>query len=498
MTRRLRAPAALLPVLAACPLALSGCMDYQFNPIGRCVLQPGSVQVQLPKTSSADILFVVDDSPSMDPDQAALAASFKDFIQRMVETNVSRSGRGLDAIDFQIAVTTSSVFDAKPAETSCVGGDQCCATSACTNVASCERGTEQGCGGGQVCVTDPVLDPTFTSVAGIQARCCTPSACTASAGCAPGDRCPLMTTSFPTPLPSPSYCTPGVAAPGAPYAAGQYVSAGSNPKVLSFPKTLGWATWGTAAPDPRLLQIVWVGDEDDCSSPQSAPLTMASYTPGADSCVFDKHLPASSQREIAVADYARFFEALTAERHVSDLAAAFIVSAARCGNASGGERFLALADQLRAAGIDIVEGAVCDPFGPLLSAIADLAKPPSMLELPTLPGARAVTTVEILDASGQMVKACVPGADWCFMDCANPDGPCLAAGTSQCIAIDHVNGHCEAQAGQTYSAEYLGMLPAGGCLTGTDCASALGGGASAWTCVVETGMARGTCTCQGK
>ena len=71
-------------------------------------------------------------------------------------------------------------------------------------------------------------------------------------------------------------------------------------------------------------------------------------------------------------------------------------------------------------------------------------------------------------------------------------------GTSQCIAINHTNGHCEADPGQTYSADYLGMVPPGGCATRDDCASALGGRASAWSCVVEAGMARGTCTCTGK
>jgi hypothetical protein len=40
------------------------------------------------------------------------------------------------------------------------------------------------------------------------------------------------------------------------------------------------------------------------------------------------------------------------------------------------------------------------------------------------------------------------------------------------------------------------MVPAGGCATATDCASALGGATSAWSCVVEQGMSRGTCSCK--
>jgi len=571
MPRRLRALAALLPVLLACN-------DYQFSPVGSCVLQPGSVRVSLPKTSSADILFVVDDSPSMDPKQAALAASFQDFIRRMVDTNVGRAGRGLQPLDFQIAVTSSSIFTATPAATACVGGNSCCTTSACTDVASCTRGTSQGCGGGQVCVTDQVLDSSFTYVAGIQPRCCSVSACTPSGGCSPGDRCPVMQTTFPSPLPT-SQCSAGLATAGAPYPAGRFVSAGSNPRVLTFPKTLDWASWTTATPDPRLvglvgqfqqnvrvgscgageeqhleaarralllaygggqqvggvtfprsdakLVVVWVGDEDDCSSPPSAPLNVSAFSPGADSCVLDKHLPAGSQREYPVSEYASFLALLRQTARVADVGAAFIVSAALCSDGSyapadvcsgpptcpvapagcggvcggayaAGERFLALADQLRGAGMGVVEGSVCEAFGPLLAAIADLAKPPSMLQLPTQPAARAMTSVRIVDSTGVNVKTCQPGTDWCFVDCAAQNGACLATGTSQCVAINHTSGQCEADAGQTYSADYLGMVPSGGCLTAAECATALGGRESAWACVIEQGMSRGTCSCTGK
>jgi hypothetical protein len=574
MSRSLRALAALLPGLLACN-------DYQFTPVGSCLLQPGSVRVTLPKTSSADILFVVDDSPSMDPKQAALAASFREFIRTMVDASVGRAAHGLQPVDFQIAVTTSSIFAATPATTACAGGDLCCAVSSCTEVAACTRGTSEGCGGGQVCVTDQVLDGSYTFVAGLQPRCCSVSSC-APASCSPGDRCPVMSTTFPSPLPS-SQCSAGVATAGAAYPAGRFVAAGSNPKVLSFPKTLDWASWTTAGPDPRLtelvaqfqqnirvgscgsgeeqhleaarlalelastgqqpvgdaafprrdakLVVVWVGDEDDCSSPSSAPLVVSAFSPGADSCVLDKHLPPGSQREFPVSDYTAFLEAVRASGAVADVAAAFIVSAARCADGSyspadvcsgpatcpvtppsscappagvcggafaAGERFLSLAGQLRGKGFGVVEGSVCEAFGPLLAAIADLAKPPSMLQLPTAPAARAITSVRIVDAFGENVKTCQPGTDWCFVDCAAPDGACLATGTSRCIAIDHASGRCEADAGETYSADYLGMVPPGGCATPADCASALGGRATAWSCIVEAGMSRGTCSCTGK
>jgi hypothetical protein len=110
-------------VLTVAAVAAIGCNNgYQFAPAGRCLIQPGSVQVRLDPTSSADILFVVDDSPSTNEKQAGLAASFGDFISRMVQTNVARTARGLEPIDFQVAVTTTSIFEATAAPGWCVGG----------------------------------------------------------------------------------------------------------------------------------------------------------------------------------------------------------------------------------------------------------------------------------------------------------------------------------------------------------------------------------------
>ncbi len=106
--------------------------------------------------------------------------------------------------------------------------------------------------------------------------------------------------------------------------------------------------------------------------------------------------------------------------------------------------------------------------------------------------------MRIVDGTGGNVKTCQPDTDWCFVDCAAPNGACLGTGTSRCITIDHTRGQCEANPGETYSAEYLGMVPAGGCATSADCASALGGGASKWSCVIEAGMPRGTCSCAGQ
>jgi hypothetical protein len=582
MSRSLAFVLALLPVAVACN-------SYTFDPVGRCLIQPGSVRVRLSKVSSADILFVVDDSPSTDPKQQGLAASFGDFIHGIVDTNAARTAKGLEPIDFHLAITTSSVFFARPTARACVagsGGSQCCQPSACADVASCTPGTTDGCGANQVCTSTDTLDATGQYVVGTRYACCTMSACAPSAGCAPGDPCPALQTAFPGTFPG--SCTQGLATAGAPYPAGAFVSAPANPKILDFPKTLGWSTWGTAAPDPALttlvrqfqdnvrvgscgsgeeqhleaarlalqkalagqqpgvaagawphpgakLVVVWVGDEDDCSSPVSAPLVMTTITPGADSCVQDKHRPPSAQREIPVQQYADFLAGLVHDGGAADVAAAFVVSAVRCadgtyapadsctgtaacpvqppascqpaapvcsGASAAGERFFALADDLRSRGFGVVEGTVCDAFppatfGPVLSQIAGLLPEIDALHLPTPPASRDVTTVVIEDPSGSTRKICQQGRDWCFVGCADrsPTPACLAGGTSQCIAIDHVHGQCEANPDETYAAEYAGRVPAGGCAAAADCQRALGGAASDWTCTMDPGASRGSCTC---
>jgi hypothetical protein len=554
------------------------------------LIQPGATQITLSGETSADILFVVDDSPSTDPKQAGLAASFGDFITRMVQTNTDRVNAGLVPLDFSIAVTTSSVFLANATGQYCQsgsGGDQCCSVSQCAAVTSCTPGTSTGCGVGQLCITSDVLGTGGSIKTGEQAECCTPSACAAaSPDCHAGEACASMVTAYPATFPS--SCTPGLATAGAPYEKGAFVAAPGNPRVLAFDKTLGWASWGTATPDPKLTQlvqqfrqniqvgscgsgeeqhlqaarlamqlalagnqpgvapgtfprvgsklvIVWVGDEDDCSSPATKPLVMAESTPGADSCVWDKHRPAASQEEYPVSDFTDYFSGLVHPGGAADLGAAFIVAGVGCqgggfapadscsgtdtcpvnppasctpvepvcsGAYASGERFQALADSFMTRGYQVVEGSVCDAypprtFGPTLTAIADLAKPPSSLKLLTQPEASEVTVLRIVGTNGSTRRVCTPGKDWCFVSCSDAglSPSCLPAGaTSQCLSIAHAGGACEANPGETYSAEYLGMVPAGGCATAADCASTLGSGAS-WVCYTAPGQSRGTCVC---
>ncbi len=580
----MRAPSVRMPLVVSLAL-LAGCQEYTFNPVDRCLIQPGSTQVRLAATSSADILFVVDDSPSMDPKQAGLAASFGDFITRMVQTNTDRVANGLDPIDFRIAVTTSSLFNASPSGKYCqAGGAQCCAASACSD-AACTPGTSTGCGGGQTCIAEDVFGSGGSIKIGERTRCCTPTACTTpDPSCFPGRACAAVSTTHPTPLAG--NCTPGLASPGAPYAQGAFVAAPGNALVLDFEKSLDWSSWGTAAADPRLLSlvqdfrenirvgscgagaeqhleagrvavrlakagrqpgvpagtfprkgaklvVVWVGDEDDCSTDPARPLVYAASAPGADSCVYDKRRPEGSQH-VPVAEYASYFRGLVGTSGVADLAAAFIVSGVACvdggfspadvcigtascpvapacvastsvcsGAMAAGERFHALAEAFRASGTQVVEGSVCDAypprtFGPVLAAIADLARPPSFLTLETRPASSEVTMLRIGRTDGSTRRLCDHGTDWCFVSCEDSSASprCLAEGvTSRCIAIAPASA-CRANPGEIYSAEYIGMLPEEGCATASDCFRALGDRAD-WACYTPAGQDRGTCVCGG-
>ena len=91
-------------------LAAAGCQDYNFNPVGHCVVQPGAARVTLSDIKTADVLFVVDDSGSMQGEQQKLKDNFQTFITNLDSFNKARTAEGVDAIEFHIAVTTTSVF----------------------------------------------------------------------------------------------------------------------------------------------------------------------------------------------------------------------------------------------------------------------------------------------------------------------------------------------------------------------------------------------------
>jgi hypothetical protein len=548
--------------LVASVLALLvGCQDYNFNPVGKCVIQPGSSRIRVANLSTADILFVVDDSGSMQSKQQRLADNFSAFIDQLALTQKDRADKKLDPLEFHIAVTTSSVYEGNQAQN-----------------ASC-RST----GGGPL--TCDVGFPSFGWTDPYSYACTT-------AGAACGE---VVGSYHFT-----SQCIPGVAADKTQYPAGNFVAAGGNPKVLHFTKDLNWASWNTAAVDPKLdtlvqqfrsninvgtcgsgmeqhleagrlaiqkalrqgglsqvagvdpsewphagakLVVVWVGDEDDCSSPddrlQGLFFSGGLQNPGADVCTADEALPPAQRKMFpataeeatlqgkALQSYSEYFSGLGRA-----FGAAFIYSAdptscqtdaagnvtctpakcsctgsgdPSCGGFASGLRFNELSAALRKNGASTLEASVCDAdFANALKGIAELVKPPAGLTLPSQPAASEVAVLRIETADGKSSRQCSgplasggdqSQADWWFVDCDGKSSAPVFEPTA-CIFINHATGKCEPNPGETYIAQYLGLVPSGGCSDVAACTRALGGKDSDWTCTKNTAAAAvGTCIC---
>ena len=527
--------------LLVCAATLAGCQSYNFNPVGKCIIQPGNTRLTLNAVTTADILFVIDDSGSMRTQQESLARNFGAFIDALAQEQKGRADRGLEALDFHIAITTSSVFENQPAQNAPV----------CSDV-----------GAGLECrIQFPAVGEPYSY------------ACTT-----PGTPCGDLIQTYYAVTPT---CAAQGAALGQPFPQGNFVATPGNPRVLHFTKDLDWASWGTLAPDPRLaalvdqfrqnvqvgtcgsgqethleasrlamkralnldglsqvgigssefphenakLVVVWVGDEDDCSSPGTpgTPVIMVSGAPGADSCIEDAR--SASPRQTPVSEYADFFTSLN-----RPFAAAFITSSlctvgadgrktcepaqcsctappgaptpsADCSGKSAGTRLNEMSTLLTERGFQVVEDSVCEfSFAETLQAIAELVKPPSGLRLPTQPASPEVSVLRIIGRDGQTARLCngpSPSADWWFVGCDDPTATPVEGATS-CIAI-RPGSACEANPGETYSAEYLGLVPEGGCGTRStesqECSSMLGGRAADWSCDVPQGQLRGTCLC---
>ncbi len=80
-------------LVAVVGLVAAGCQDYNFNPVGHCLIQPGGDQFTLSSVSTADVLFVVDDSGSMEGEQLRLADDFGDFVDNLDEHERDPRGR---------------------------------------------------------------------------------------------------------------------------------------------------------------------------------------------------------------------------------------------------------------------------------------------------------------------------------------------------------------------------------------------------------------------
>jgi hypothetical protein len=297
--------------------------------------------------------------------------------------------------------------------------------------------------------------------------------------------------------------------------------------------------------DNSKLVVVFVGDEDDCSNPQDASAgIILTGAAGADSCVADASLPADQRKQYAVADMVNYFAGLG-----RPMGAAFIVSTAQtacqdeactagqccdyactggstcrsavCGGQGPGLRLLQASDAFRSKGADVVDGSMCDPsFGTILGRIADIVKPPSGLLLPTQPAGADIIVLRIANSSGDTRKTCrgpapagmttadakAAGYDWWFTAGKDQftDAQQTPTVATKNIYINHGTLNCEANPGETYSADYLGQLPQGGCQTRSDCVRVLGGKVDSWTCyagegptgfVQPTATAPGTCLC---
>lgn len=606
-------------------LATSGCQDYNFNPVGHCLIQPGTKRITLSNISTADVLFVVDDSGSMGGKQTALGTEFPKFLDVLARANKDRvtATPALDAIDFHIAVTTTSNFINYPVSggsscrNDCVGasGYVCCLSNRQPQPPQCVADAD--CATGylcQSCTNSSLVWP----VGGGSKGCFKPSCgATQPIGCSSsGAECGVLEEFYTydavcNAVPSYTSTSP---LPEGKYPMGRFLAdpanaSPNNGKVLHFDKSLPWSSWawtsggGFGATDPALvalatafqnnvkvgicgsgqeqgleparlavervqgvgglaqtagyvpgewlhpnskLVVAWISDEDDCSSPSSqASGVVFPPPPAPDGCVADASLPEAQQREFRLAAFADFFTSLG-----RPFGAAFIVSAQNgcqdascapqictdptcvanpltCGGQGVPSRYVSLAAQLRGRGSDVVVGSICDPFGTTLGRIGEIVKPPAGLTLPTQPAASDVTLLRITRSDSSTVKTCrgpapapsppvalndnvaaqayldtITGTyDWWFT--ATRDQVTayqkLPSDASQFIYINHSTLACEANPGETYSADYIGQLPAGGCTSAADCTAALGGSDTNWQCagyVAGPPVRKGTCLCQ--
>jgi len=536
---------ALAAVAVAAVAVVAGCQSYNFNPLGSCIIQPGAKQVQfIDQGGPSDILFVVDDSGSTDSKQQALAQNFGTFIELLAKAQAARVAQGQEPFEFHIAVTTSSIFEADSS----------------TSIRQNYPSSFSGCTQGVATAGAPYPDGSFVAyktnpkvihfTKDLPWSTWTPSA--------PASDPIQQRIQWFVGTCSGSGCGSG----GGTYAGGnvevgscgsgeeQHLEAGRlaiqrmiNSKQGVSPGQPADVGAGEFLHDGAKLIVVWVGDEDDCSNPLSGSATpsqpagplVLSGSPGSDSCVADKGKPANQQVEYPIdGRYRAFFEGLG-----RSFGAAFIVSAtcsngtctaATCSGPNGqngyaaGVRFLQLASDFRADGYSVVEGSVCDPFGATLTAIATLVLPPDLLQLQSTPAANEVTLVRILNASGVPQggvcrQETTPGAvtntltagDWWFMNCADANRPpAVVATPTECIYINHDSGNCNVTSGESYSAEYLGVIPPGGCPNPTTtyapsqaCATSLAGSgnsnAADWWCYNPAGgAATGTCVCHAQ
>jgi hypothetical protein len=472
--------------------AAMACQDYTFNPVGHCILQPGNARIRLNNISTADILFVVDDSGSMDGEQKNLADNFRAFIEVLNQKNADRMGRGLDPLDYHIAVTSSSIFRKS---TNNNGGNfsqryptsfNGCTQGLAVAGALYPRGAFMAAPG-----NSPVLHftkelyqlPAGQRDAAINGLVAQFQANIKVGSCGSGNEQHLEAAKM----------------------ALDRVAADDQP---------GMAKGEFLHPGAKLI-VVWVADEDDCSNPEDP---LKSLTQNECTEKVEQLFPLSRYTD-HLFGLGRPFAAgviVSANACKPEDAGASCVPALcqnpsciaacdtlpeddrdackeNCGGKSSGVRILQMGNNLRAGGVKVVAGSVCDAsFGTILGQIAELAVPIEGMELPTLPAAREILAVRIERPDGSTRRQCngptSGDPEWFFVECGEIDAVPYA---TRCIRM--VPGRCEANPDERYVGEYLGRVT--DCADAGECASKLGGRASDWTCDKADGQARGSCLC---
>ena len=602
-------------------LAASGCQDYNFNPVGHCLIQPGTRRVTLSSVSTADILFVVDDSGSMGGEQLSLSQNFTVFLTKLQDANFQRVTDGLEPLDFHIAITSTALYrnprvtGGSTCSSSCPGATGslvCCQADGAPQPVSCK--VTGDCASGYTCRGNCDTDWPVTKPACFDSTCRPQRIACDFAGRECGNL-EKYYQPFTGCSGDPGYAA-GLFGPDSEFPMGRFMAdpATGNDLVLHFDKRLykpavlqteidalalqfqqnievgtcgsGQETGleaaklaldrarevgGLSQTDGYVegeflhrnskLVVVWVTDEDDCSAPANgADAVVYRFTqPGIepDVCELDAYESPESlacdgkpagcgeHRQTSVetfADYfmppgrpfgAAFIASVTNNCDDANCTAAMCCGAngdpaacgvgicsdnLTCGALNESTRYMAFAEALRQRGADVVVGSVCDAFGTSLSRIAEIVKPPTGLTLPTKPAAAEVTILRIVRKDGTTRKTCgapapeakdaataaAEGYDWWFTENLNQttDAERDPWAPSENIYINHATGDCKANAGETYSADYLGLVPTGGCWTDQGCADALGGVVEQWNCFGEVapippddpGRA-GTCLC---
>jgi hypothetical protein len=123
---------------------VSSCREQVFEPVRDGLVSTAAMSGRVKVTTKADLLFVLDDSPSMENEQEKLAAAFPELVSRL---------EALDPpVDYRVAVMTTSVEERfGPCDAASTGaGEQCSADFGggpfTCEAGACRRGFEAAAG----------------------------------------------------------------------------------------------------------------------------------------------------------------------------------------------------------------------------------------------------------------------------------------------------------------------------------------------------------------